>query len=66
MAEVTLDRDEWMRRTGPLYPGLVALCCLTAFPLPSGLRLADDDLARSALWFPVVGGLLGALATAVP
>lgn len=55
MAEVTLERDEWMRRTGPLYPGLVALCCLSAIPLPRGLEPTGEDIARAAWWFPVVG-----------
>ncbi|MCG8420491.1 MAG: adenosylcobinamide-GDP ribazoletransferase [Proteobacteria bacterium] len=59
MAGVTAERDEWMRRTGPLYPGLVALCYLTAVPLPRGLEPTEDDVVRSAVWFPLVGGIAG-------
>ena len=56
-----MDRDEWMRRSGPLYPGLVAACCLTRLPVPAGLaQPTAADVQRAAVWFPVVGGLLGA------
>lgn len=60
VADSILDRDEWMRRTGPFYPGLVALCALTIVPLPQGLSPTRDDLRRSAKWFPVVGAAIGA------
>ena len=53
------DRDEWMRRTGPLYPGLVALCALTRVPWPSGLTPSRDDFTRAAKWFPAVGAAIG-------
>ena len=60
VAEVTLDRDEWMRRRiGLLYPGLVALCRLTVIPLPRGLQPTTDDTIDSAWWFPAVGAALG-------
>lgn len=53
-------RDQWMLRLGPLYPALVALGCLTRVPLPRGLEPTLEDRARSALWLPVAGGLIGA------
>jgi len=53
-----------MRRTGPLYPALVALRQLTSLPLPSGVQATGADTARAAPWYPVIGALLGgALAT---
>jgi adenosylcobinamide-GDP ribazoletransferase len=58
-------RDDWMRRLGPLYPAMVALGCLTRVPLPRGLEPAPEDLARSAPWFPIVGGALGVLLAGV-
>lgn len=61
-----MDRDEWMRRSGPLYPGLVALRCLTRLPLPAGLaQPTAEDVQRAAAWFPVVGGLLGGVLAGV-
>ncbi len=59
MAEATIDREDWMRRTGPLYPALVALGCLTCLPLPKGLVPNRDDVQRSAPWLPIVGAALG-------
>ena len=59
MADLLADRDEWMRRAGPFYPGLVALCTLTVAPLPRGLRPNSDDAKRAAKWFPAVGAVLG-------
>lgn len=44
---------------------MVALGCLTRVPLPHGLRPAPEDLARSAPWFPIVGGALGVLLAGV-
>ncbi len=55
-----MDRDEWMRRTGPLYPALVALRLLTRAPVLRGVELTDDDTGRAAVWFTVVGALVGA------
>lgn len=55
------DRDEWMRRTGPLYPGIVALRNLTVVRLPRVLEPTEDDLARSAPWFAVIGALVGGI-----
>lgn len=49
-----------MRRLGPLYPGLVALCSLSLVPLPAGLLPTADDRLRAAKWFPAVGALFGA------
>lgn len=63
-SELTAERDEWMRRAGPFYPGLVALCALTVVPWPRGLQPHADDLVRAGKWFPAVGAALG-LALAV-
>jgi adenosylcobinamide-GDP ribazoletransferase len=60
---VAFDRDEWMRRLGPLYPAAVAARNVTALPW-RGLDPTGGDLARSALWLPVVGGAIGAIAAA--
>lgn len=54
-----------MRRTGPLYPALVALRILTRVPVLPGVVPSEEDRARSAPWFPVVGGLIGAVLAAV-
>lgn len=56
-----LDRDEWMRRTGPLYPALVAVRELSALPVLRGIEPTADDRVRSAPWFPAIGGLIGGL-----
>lgn len=65
MAEQVLDRDEWMRRTGPLYPVLVAVWMLTRVPLPRSFEPSSEDLGRAAPWFPLVGALLGAVLAVV-
>jgi adenosylcobinamide-GDP ribazoletransferase len=57
--DVVFDRDEWMRRTGPLYPGIVALRNLTVVRLPRALEPTPDDMARSAPWFAVIGAIVG-------
>lgn len=41
---------------------LAALRFLTVFPIPGSCGSAEDDLARSVAWFPLVGLFLGALA----
>jgi adenosylcobinamide-GDP ribazoletransferase len=56
-----LDRDELMRRTGPLYPGLVAVRQLTSAPALGRAVPTRDDAKRAAVWFPAVGGLVGGL-----
>lgn len=43
---------------------LAALRFLTILPIPGDWGTAEDDLARSVPWFPVVGLLLGAVAAA--
>lgn len=58
------DRDEWMRRLGPLYPGAVAVRQTTAMRWPGDLRATADDAVRAAPWMVVVGGALGAIAFA--
>ncbi len=55
------DRDEWMRKTGPLFPGLVALRQLTTLPMPAGLQATGGDTGRAAPWYPVIGALVGCL-----
>lgn len=56
-----MDRDELMRRTGPLYPGLVALRQLTYAPALGQAIPTAEDARRAAPWFPAVGGLVGGL-----
>jgi adenosylcobinamide-GDP ribazoletransferase len=56
------DRDDWMRRLGPLYPGAVAIRQTTAMPWPGDLRATEDDSVRAAPWMVVVGGVLGVAA----
>jgi hypothetical protein len=57
---VARDRDEWMRRLGPLYPGAVALRQTTALRWPPLLDIAGDDLERSAPWMVGLGAAIGA------
>ena len=45
-----------------MKPLLAAVRFLTIVPIPGTWGTAEDDLARSAAWFPVVGLLLGAVA----
>lgn len=56
------DRDEWMRRLGPLYPGAVAIRQTTAVRWPSDLRTTSEDAERSAPWVVVIGAVLGVAA----
>jgi adenosylcobinamide-GDP ribazoletransferase len=42
-----------------------ALRFLTALPMPGGFGAGEEELARSPLWFPAVGVLLGGLAALV-
>jgi len=48
-----------------MKPLLAAMRFLTIVPIPGMWGTAEDDLARSVPWFPVVGLLLGALAAAL-
>ncbi|MCE9575950.1 MAG: hypothetical protein K8W52_22555, partial [Deltaproteobacteria bacterium] len=52
------DRDEWMRRLGPLYPAMLAVRRTTIVRAP-GLGAIADDLARSAPWMVALGALTG-------
>lgn len=56
-----MDRDELMRRTGPLYPALVAVRQLTHAPALGQAVPTREDAQRAAPWFPAVGGLVGGL-----
>jgi cobalamin synthase len=56
------DRDEWMRRLGPLYPGAVAIRQTTVMRWPSDLRATIDDAVRAAPWMVIIGGVLGVVA----
>ncbi len=56
------DRDEWMRRLGPLYPGAVAIRQTTVMRWPSDLRSTIDDAVRAAPWMVIIGGVLGVIA----
>ena len=64
-ANPAVDREEWMRRTGPLYPGLVALRLLTRLPVLRGADPSGEDTGRAAPWFPVVGSLVGGVVAAL-
>jgi len=59
--DVAPDRDEWMRRTGPLYPAMVALRQLTRLPVLRGVTPTLEDLTRAAPWYAAIGGLVGGL-----
>jgi adenosylcobinamide-GDP ribazoletransferase len=48
-----------------MKPLLAAIRFLTIVPVPGDWGTAEDDLARSVPWFPVVGLLLGAVAAAL-
>ncbi|WP_428269799.1 adenosylcobinamide-GDP ribazoletransferase [Haliangium sp.] len=58
-------RTRWMTRLGPLYPGLVALGCLTRLPAPGSSSTMPEDLPRGGAWVPVAAALLGALMAGV-
>jgi adenosylcobinamide-GDP ribazoletransferase len=58
-------RDEWMRRVGPLYPALVAVKQLTPLPILRGVEPTTEDLSRAAVWFPPVGGIIGAVVSLI-
>jgi adenosylcobinamide-GDP ribazoletransferase len=59
------DREQWMRRLGPLYPGAVALRQTTAIRWPGELRATADDSQRSAPWMVAMGAALGVAAWVV-
>lgn len=48
-----------MRRLGPLYPALVALGRTTILRSPPGLRVAGEDLPRTAPWVIAIGVATG-------
>jgi adenosylcobinamide-GDP ribazoletransferase len=48
-----------------MKPLLAALRFLTIVPIPGNWGTAEEDLARSVPWFPVVGLLIGGLAALV-
>jgi cobalamin synthase len=56
------DRDEWMKRLGPVYPGLVALARTTALVPADTPRATEADLGRAAAWVIAVGVVIGAAA----
>ena len=53
-------RDEWMKRTGPFYPLLVAFRLHSNLPLASDLEPSSDDLQRAAPWTIAAGAITGA------
>ncbi|MFB6351681.1 MAG: adenosylcobinamide-GDP ribazoletransferase [Bradymonadaceae bacterium] len=53
------NRQRWKRRLGPLYGLAVALQFMTRLPVPSDLDPDTEDLADSAVWFPMVGAIVG-------
>jgi len=60
------ERDEWMKRTGPFYPLLVAFRLHTRLPVAADLEPTAEDLSRAAPWTIAVafasGGALAVLA----
>lgn len=54
-------------RAGPLLTPLAAITLLTVLPIPRAFqaRIGAREVAGAAPWFPLVGGLLGALCGAV-
>jgi adenosylcobinamide-GDP ribazoletransferase len=44
----------------PFAPFLAACTFLTRLPLPGAAAVDEDSLARSSVWFPVVGAVVGA------
>ena len=58
-SRVVADRDEWMRRLGPVYPGLVALARTTALVPSETPRATEADVGRAAAWVVAVGALIG-------
>jgi adenosylcobinamide-GDP ribazoletransferase len=59
---VSVERDEWMRRLGPLYPAAVAIRRTTVARVPARLGVVGEDLPRSAPWVVGLGALTGFLA----
>jgi len=53
------------RKTHSMKPLLAAIRFLTIVPLPGAWGTAEEDLARSPVWFPIVGLLLGIAAAAI-
>lgn len=52
-------REAWRRRIGPLYGLAVQVHAHTLLPAPSALDASPNDLARSVVWLPVVGSMVG-------
>ncbi len=57
---MTLPSDS-APRSSPLAPFLAAFTFLTRLPLPGAAQVDAEVLARSAVWFPVVGAVVGGL-----
>jgi adenosylcobinamide-GDP ribazoletransferase len=53
------------RRSVTLAPLLAAFTFLTRLPLPGADQVDGETLARSSLWFPVVGAVVGSVGGAV-
>jgi hypothetical protein len=53
------ERDEWMKRTGPFFPMLVAYKLQTALPVARDLALSPEDSEQAAAWWPVVALVSG-------
>jgi len=62
-------RDDWMKRTGPFYPLLVAFRLHSELPVANQLEPTEEDLSQVAPWIMGVaivwGGALALLATAL-
>lgn len=59
MSQVGAGRDEWMRRTGPFYPLLVAARLQSALTIAPDLEPSEDDRRRAVPYVPLVGVALG-------
>jgi cobalamin synthase len=60
VGDIGVYRDEWMRRTGPFYPLVVAVKMQTRLPVAANLEPSEEDRGRARPWLPVVGALSGA------
>jgi hypothetical protein len=52
-------RDDWMKRTGPFYPLLIAFRLQSSLPVAGGLEPTSEDLSRGGPWTIGVGVLIG-------
>lgn len=53
------ERDEWMKRTGPFFPLLVAFRMHSRLPVAADLDPTEDDVRRAVPWTLAVGFAVG-------